>query len=137
MRSRDIPPLASRTRENARKLRTESTDAEQKIWFQLRSGRLGGWKFRRQHPIPPYIADFVCLEACMVVELDGSQHGVEPDRIRAAYIESRGFRILRFWDNEVLGEMDAVLAAIWNALNGDDAGPGTLTPTPLPRGEGL
>ncbi len=89
-------------------------------------------KFRRQHPVPPYIVDFYCEAMQLVVELDGSQHNVEFDRERTRFLEMRGLRILRYWDNEVLERMGAVLEAIVNATENR-----TLTPTPLPMGEGL
>ena len=126
------PPLPTRTRDHARDLRQGGTDAEHKLWQRLRAGQLNGLKFRRQHPIPPYIVDFYCDAKKLVVELDGSQHNDEVDRIRSRLLESQGLKILRYWDNEVLQQMDAVLEAILNA-----AGHRTLTPTPLPPGEGL
>jgi very-short-patch-repair endonuclease len=89
-------------------------------------------KFRRQHPIPPYIVDFYCAAVELVVELDGSQHGEEADRSRTAFLEASGHRVLRFWDNDVMQQMDAVLEVILRT-----ASDRTLTPTPLPTGEGL
>ncbi len=89
-------------------------------------------KFRRQHPVPPYIADFCCVSARLIVELDGPQHSEEVDAARTRYLKSQGWRILRFWDNDVLLQTEAVLDAIWNAI-----GDRTLSPTPLPMGEGL
>ncbi|MFZ5635944.1 MAG: endonuclease domain-containing protein [Pseudomonadota bacterium] len=125
------PPLPTRTLENSRRLRREMTDAERALWRHLRAGRLGHLKFRRQHPIPPYIADFCCIAERLIVELDGSQHSEEVDATRTRFLRSKGWRILRFWDNEVLLETEAVLDAIWNAANNR-----TLSPTPLPSGEG-
>ncbi|HET9819249.1 MAG TPA: endonuclease domain-containing protein [Rhodanobacteraceae bacterium] len=129
------PPLPTRTRKSARDLRHESTDAERALWYRLRAGRLNGLKFRRQHPIPPYIADFYCQEAELIVELDGSQHNPHADAARTTALERQGFKILRFWDNEVLQEMDSVLEAI-----GSTARTRTLThpfgaPSPEGRGE--
>jgi very-short-patch-repair endonuclease len=126
------PPLPTSTRQHARDLRQSETDAERKLWYQLRAGRLNGMKFRRQHPVPPYIVDFYCEAMQLVVELDGSQHNVEFDRERTRFLEMRGLKILRYWDNEVLEQMRAVLEAIVNATENR-----TLTPTPLPVGEGL
>ncbi len=108
------------------------TDAERKLWYHLRAGRLGGWKFRRQHPVPPYVVDFCCLEKNLVVELDGSQHTPESDAARTRYLESQGWRVLRFGSGEALKQTEAVVEAIWNIV-----GDRTLTPTPLPAGEGL
>jgi very-short-patch-repair endonuclease len=126
------PTLPSETLRNARRLRRETTDAERSLWRHLRAGRLDGVKFRRQHPVPPYIADFCCVAARLIIELDGSQHCEEVDAARTRYLESQGWRIVRFWDNDVLLETEAVLDAIWNAI-----GDRTLSPTPLPVGEGL
>jgi very-short-patch-repair endonuclease len=88
------------------------TDAEQALWFRLRGGRLDGWKFRRQHPVPPYIVDFYCMEAKLVVELDGSQHDADVDAARTAALERQGLQVLRFWDNQVLTDIAAVLSEI-------------------------
>src|SRR5690348_1979292 len=88
------------------------TDAEQTLWFRLRGGRLDGLKFRRQHPVPPYIVDFYCTEAKLVVELDGSQHGAEVDVVRSASLERQGLQVLRFWDNQILTDVDSVLREI-------------------------
>lgn len=126
------PPLPTRTRGYARQLRSASTDAEKALWYRLRARRLQDLKFRRQHPIPPYIVDFYC-EACqLVIELDGSQHCEAVDRERTNFLKRQGLVVLRFWDSEVLQQMDSVLEAILR-----EAAERTLTPTPLPRGEGL
>ncbi|MBB5208987.1 very-short-patch-repair endonuclease [Chiayiivirga flava] len=103
------------------------TDAEQRLWFHLRRN-LTGHHFRRQHPIGPYIADFVCLDARLVIEADGSQHADSAtDRRRDAWLQSQGFRILRLWNTDLLAQTDAALAAIIAALN---ASPPLPTPTP-------
>ena len=125
------PPLPTRTRQHARDLRQGGTDAERKLWYRLRAGRLNGLKFRRQHPIPPFIVDFYCESRKLVVELDGSQHNEEVDRERTHFLEAQGLKILRYWDNGVLQQMEAVLEAIVDAAESR-----TLTPTPLPMGEG-
>ena len=109
------PPLPSRTLATARRLRESSTDAERRLWQCLRGGQLDGLKFRRQHPIPPYVVDFYCDALKLVVELDGSQHTEQADRARTTVLESRGLTILRFWDNEVLTQIDAVVEAIFNS----------------------
>ncbi len=109
---RTNPPLPTRTQGAAKTLRRKMTDAEQALWFRLRGGRLDGWKFRRQHPIPPYIVDFYCMETRLVVELDGSQHGADVDAARTATLEKQGLQVLRFWDNQVLASMDDVLSEI-------------------------
>jgi very-short-patch-repair endonuclease len=92
------------------------TDSERKLWQHLRAGRLDGLKFRRQHPIPPYIADLCCIERNLIVELDGSQHSQEADAARTRFLESQGWRVIRFWDNDVLLATGAVVEAIWNAI---------------------
>lgn len=104
--------------ERERRLRRGQTDAEQALWWQLRNRRLHGWKFRRQHRIGPYFADFVCLEARLVIELDGSQHLEQRpyDRTRTAHLKREGFEVLRFWNDDVLRETQAVLLAIITAL---------------------
>jgi very-short-patch-repair endonuclease len=112
------PPLPSRTRKSAVRLRAELTDAERLLWFHLRAGRLCDLKFRRQHPLPPYIVDFFCKEASLVVEVDGSQHDASVDARRSAAIERQGFAILRFWDNQVLTETEAVLEQILRIAQG-------------------
>ena len=102
------------------------------LWYRLRAGRLSGLKFRRQHPIPPYVVDFYCEAKKLVVELDGSQHDVTVNQVRTKFLESCDLKVLRYWDNDVLQQTDAVLEAILDAV-----GDRTLTPTPLPTGEGL
>ena len=114
------------------KLRKGMTDAERRLWQYLRAGRLEGMKFRRQHPVPPYIVDFCCVEAGLVVELDGSQHSPAADAARTRYLQSQGWRVVRFWDNDVLREVEVVVAAIWDFTSRP-----ALSPTPLPPGEGL
>jgi very-short-patch-repair endonuclease len=126
------PPLPSAGLERARSLRRSLTDAERELWSHLRGARLGGFRFRRQHLDPPYVLDFYCHAAKLVVELDGSQHTDQADAARTRALEARGLRVIRFWNNDVLSNTEAVLEAILSALQ---ARP--LTPTPLPPGEGL
>ena len=111
----------------ARALRRNMTDAERLLWRSLRDRQMGGWKFRRQHPIRPFIVDFVCVERKLIIEVDGGQHAikVQEDESRAGYLRNKGYRILRFWNNKVLKETDAVLDAILAALEDD-------TPSPRP-----
>lgn len=96
------------------------TDAEQKLWSVLRDAQLNGFRFRRQEPIRPYVADFVCRRAMLIIEIDGWQHGLTPERDqqRTRSLEARGFTVLRFWNNEVLENVDGVVAAILAALAG-------------------
>lgn len=101
----------------ARRLRRQLTDAERRLWAHLRNRALMGWKFRRQHPIGPYIADFACIEARLVIELDGGQHlGSTRDAARTAALQAGGYRVIRFWNNDVLMRTTAVLDAIHAAL---------------------
>ncbi len=97
----------------ARQLRRNQTRAELELWMRLRGRQLGA-KFRRQYPVGAYIVDFCCLERQLVIELDGGQHSeqMEADRKRTAYITSRGFRVLRFWNDQVLKDTYAVLDQI-------------------------
>lgn len=126
--------VRERVRVRARSLRKDPTDAESLLWYHLRDRRLGNHKFRRQHPIGPYFADFACLEAKLIVELDGGQHvdAATYDESRTRFIETQGYRVLRFWNNEVLTQTDAVRERILQALQ--EANP---HPSPLPQaGEG-
>ena len=126
------PPLPTETLETARRLRREQTDAESKLWRHLRAGQMGGVKFRRQHAVPPYVADFCCIEKKLIIELDGSQHTDQKDAVRTRYLESQGWKVIRFWDNDALLQTEAVLDAIWNALELR-----TLISTPPAGGERL
>ena len=95
----------------ARKLRVQSTDAEKLLWSRIRSRQLGA-KFVRQFPIGPHIADFACRSAHLAIELDGGQHGETIDAPRTAMIEAHGYRVIRFWNNEVLENLEGVLLAL-------------------------
>ncbi|WP_355606913.1 endonuclease domain-containing protein [Xanthomonas cannabis] len=101
---------------NARALRTAMTDAERALWRCLRANQPRGFKFRRQHPIPPYIADFCCVDAMLIVELDGSQHQEVSDQARTQWLQSKGWTVLRFWNNDVLLSLDAVVEAIFKTV---------------------
>ncbi len=102
----------------ARTLRRNQTDTEKRLWRHLRNRGLAGHKFRRQVPIGPYIADFVCLEKNLVVEADGGQHAerTAEDTRRTEFIEAQGFKVLRFWNNDVLQDIEAVLNVILSEL---------------------
>jgi very-short-patch-repair endonuclease len=108
------------TLQRARRLRTCQTRAEQKLWGRLRRNQIGGLKFKRQHPIAGFIADFCCLDRRLVIELDGGQHNEDAnaakDADRTKAMQRMGFRVLRFWNNEVLQNLDGVLAEIGDAL---------------------
>ncbi|WP_420559310.1 endonuclease domain-containing protein [Tepidicaulis sp.] len=104
----------------ARALRRNLTDAERLLWRHLRSRQLEGAKFRRQFPVGSFVADFVCLEARLVVELDGGQHAFQAarDKARTHFLLARGFRVIRFWNHEVLGNIGGVLQQIAAELRG-------------------
>ena len=103
----------------ARRLRHDGSDAEKQLWQQLRGRQLDGYKFRRQFVIEPYIVDFVCLEARLIIEADGGQHLEQGayDEERSLLLQSMGFTILRFWNNQILVEQNSVLEQIKLALN--------------------
>ncbi|WP_436006118.1 endonuclease domain-containing protein [Rhizobium sp. LjRoot254] len=103
----------------ARELRKNETDAEYCLWTELRNRRLNGHKFSRQIPLGPYIADFVCREKNLVIELDGSQHAdSQHDVIRTQWLNANGYSVLRFWNTAVLQERRSVLETIVAALDG-------------------
>jgi len=109
----------------ARELRKNPTDAERKLWSHLRRRQIGGHKFRRQLPLGPYFVDFVCLDKKLVVEVDGGQHNeqVNYDVKRTEWLEAQRFRVLRFWNNEVLKEIEIVKEVIEEALGDGDNTP--------------
>ncbi|MGR6756962.1 endonuclease domain-containing protein [Aeromonas veronii] len=108
----------------AKRLRRDATQAEQKLWQQLRNRRLAGLKFRRQMPIGPYVVDFISLEQGLVIEVDGSQHDEQAarkhDETRTAYLNQQGFRVIRVWNNDVLSRLNAVLDFILLSLRQAD-----------------
>ena len=124
-------PLLAETA-TARQLCGNPTDVEKLLWWKLRARQFGGWKFRRQVPIVGFVADFACLEARLIIELDGGQHSetVERDERRTAVLAQAGFRVLRFWNQQLIDELESVLATIEHALGGP-----LPRPSP-PRGEG-
>jgi very-short-patch-repair endonuclease len=111
-------PLVGRLqRRRARELRSRMTDAERKLWFALRDRRFAGFKFRRQVPIGPFIADFVCFEARLVIEVDGGQHADSAqDRRRDRWLAANKFRVMRFWNNEVRPNLEGVMTLLAGAL---------------------
>jgi very-short-patch-repair endonuclease len=123
----------------ARSLRRSMTDAERKLWFALRDRRLVGAKFRRQVPIGRFIADFACYEARLVIEADGGQHsGLPSDAHRDRWLATNGFKVLRFWNNDVLTNLDGVLERISEAVSQASPHPARASrghPSPT-RGEG-
>ena len=117
-------------RQFAKTLRHDMTDAEQQLWRQLRAHRLYGQKFRRQQPIGPYVVDFVHFGARLIVEADGGQHdGRDKDAVRDRWLAQQGFKIMRFWNNDILRNPAGVLATILAALES----PAPPLPRPLSR----
>ena len=107
------------TRAFARKLRSNSTDAERALWRHLRSRRFCGYKFRRQHPIGPYIADFVCLERKLIIELDGGQHVERASDVqRDGWLRKHGYCVIRIWNPDVLWNTESVLEHLMRELTG-------------------
>jgi very-short-patch-repair endonuclease len=144
-RDREIVVMPRRTvsplmRASAKRLRRSMTGAETRLWEVLRGHRFIGVAFRRQTPVGPYIADFFCAAARLIIEVDGGQHGEGPhvarDRGRDVWLADAGYRVLRFWNHEVLAEMDAVLDVIHGALvsagvlSGDAEPPLPVPPPP-------
>jgi very-short-patch-repair endonuclease len=116
-------------RGTAKRLRKHSTDTERHLWRYLRNRQVESFKFRRQQPVGSYVVDFGNLEKKVVIELDGGQHALDPgDKIRDEWLRAEGYKVLRFWDNEVFSNLEGVLEIIRNALL-------TPHPDPLPQGE--
>lgn len=106
-------PVTDAKRGFARQLRRTMTEAEERLWRELRGRGLDGMKFRRQVPVGSYVADFLCADALLIVEIDGSQHAESAtDVVRTKFLNEKGFRVLRFWNDEVLREMNAVCDTI-------------------------
>ncbi|HEY7553676.1 MAG TPA: DUF559 domain-containing protein [Candidatus Binatia bacterium] len=117
-------------KQRARRLRRDQTDAEQKLWARLRDRQLCDAKFRRQHPICQFVADFCCPQRKLIVELDGGQHAVDvaADQKRSRFLEGEGYQVLRFWNHDVLANTDGVLERIAEVLSYPHL-------DPLPMGE--
>ena len=130
------PAPPRRTVAAARKMRRTSTDVERELWHRIRDKQIDNFRFRRQRPIGKYIVDFICLDAKLIIELDGGQHAndVAYDERRTAFLRSLGYRVLRFWNSEVIENIDGVLVRVREELLCANANP-TLT-LPL-AGEGI
>nr|WP_298259504.1 endonuclease domain-containing protein [Bradyrhizobium sp.] len=117
-------------------MRSEMTDAERVLWIQLRAHRLNGLSFRRQVPIGSFIVDFACHEYRLIVELDGSQHAndreARRDRLRQAWLNAKGYRVLRFWNTDVLRHRESVLEAIIETIARSTPPSRSAKPTDLP-----
>ena len=124
------------SKQGAMALRKRMTDAERLLWRHLRNRELDGWKFRRQYPIGAFIVDFTCVEKNLVIEVDGGPHAEneEQDIERSAYLNSMGYRIFRFWNNQVMLETEGVLEAIFAILADSDQNSPSPQPSP-PLGE--
>ncbi|MGH8009937.1 MAG: endonuclease domain-containing protein [Candidatus Binatia bacterium] len=120
-----MPSSTALLRDRARRLRRDQTDAERKLWRHLRSRQVGKAKFRRQHFIHPFIVDCCCPEHWLIVELDGGQHAVqaEADQRRTAFLAAQGYRVVRFWNPEVLTDIEAVMERIVTVLSDPHPGP--------------
>ena len=108
----------SKPRDRARALRQNMTDAERFVWTRLRARRFDGYKFRRQVALGQYIVDFACFDARLILELDGGQHTLQQDydAVRTRWLSAQGFRVLRFWNHEILEDWASVEEVIWGAL---------------------
>jgi very-short-patch-repair endonuclease len=123
----------SETTQNARRLRQTMTDAEKKLWRHLRGRQVFGHKFRRQAHIGRYIADFVCFDQKLIVEVDGGQHKDQAayDTARSRWLRTQGFRVVRFWNSDVLNNIEGVLERIGGLVGGGTSA--ALPPSPPPR----
>ncbi|MCA8901678.1 MAG: DUF559 domain-containing protein [Hyphomonas sp.] len=112
--------MSGKTTKRARALRRDSSFPEKLLWSKLRNRQMSGWKFRRQHPVGPYFADFACLEVKLIVELDGDTHGEAAqqtyDAKRTAFLESEGWEVMRIWNAHLLENLDGILDAILENL---------------------
>ena len=127
-----MPDAPRRPTKRAQDLRNNATDCERLLWIELRQRRLNGFKFSRQIPVGPFICDFVCRRAMLVIEVDGGQHNanLEGDESRTRILERAGYRVIRFWNNDVTDNLEGVLTTIGEALTA------CPPPNPLPAGEG-
>ena len=126
-----MPPVRRQISPYAARLRREMTDVERKLWSSLRNRQLNGYKFRCQATIGPFVADFLCVEAALIVELDGGQHSEATDASRTAFLVKRGYRIIRFWNNDVIESFDGVLQIVAATLA--EQKERRPSPYPLPR----
>jgi len=126
--SRERGRRLSKLRDHAKEMRSQQTEAEHRLWQLVRAHRFAGYKFRRQVPLDFYVADFVCFAERLIIELDGGQHqpSSPQEAERSRFLEGQGYRILRFWNNDVMQNIDGVLHVI------AEAAPAPLPPTPDP-----
>jgi len=116
-------PSSEASHETARRLRRDQTPAEQVLWRHLRTKRMCNVKFRRQHPIGTYFVDFCSIQRKLIIEIDGGQHADQSaeDEVRSSFLKSYGYRVLRFWNKQVLENTDEVLAEIEKSLGADSS----------------
>jgi very-short-patch-repair endonuclease len=121
---------------SARRLRRNMTDVERKLWARLRDAQLGGYKFRRQHPLGPYVPDFFCESERLAVEIDGEQHADNKDKNdrRTAWLVARGWRVIRFWNHEVTENIEGVLERLRLELPAAPHPRAARAPSPSGRG---
>ena len=134
-----VSPTRKELLARAKWMRANPTQAERRLWLMLRDRRFAAFKFRRQQVIEPYIVDFACFAERLIIEADGSQHADnKDDERRDAYLRRHGFRVLRFWNNHILGEGEAVAAAIFAAISVPPPPAASRRAPPSPEmGEGL
>src|SRR4051812_11128106 len=112
-----MPQFRPRATKRAQQLRNNATEAERRLWLHLSRRQLDGYKFSRQMPVGSFVCDFLCRETKLIVEVDGGQHSQsQRDERRTAFLEEQGYRVIRFWNNEVLENLEGVLDAIGEAL---------------------
>ena len=129
-------PVRRQISPHAARLRQDMTDVERKLWYAVRDRRLDGFKFRRQATIGPFVVDFLCIEARLIIELDGGQHEEARDAPRTAFLAAQDYRVIRFWNTDVVQYFEGVLDSIRRAL-GEGLEKETLTqPSPAKAGEG-
>lgn len=126
----------SQTLSHAKDLRLHATNAEKVFWSKIRNRQFLNLKFRRQHPIPPYIVDFYCEERLLIIECDGGQHNEEVDKIRTDFLIKKGYTIFRYWNNDIIQNIEGVMENLMNKMdiNIHRQNP---HPNPLPEGEGV
>lgn len=109
--------ISEQVKQRSRALRTNQTDAERKLWRYLKDRQVNGWRFRRQHPIAPYVVDFACIETKLIVEADGGQHATASgDPVRDERLREKGWRIMRFWNPNILKSISGIIETIADAL---------------------
>ena len=130
-------PVRRQTSPHAARLRRDRTEAEDRLWQVVRNRQLGGYKFRFQASLYPYVVDLICIEARLIVELDGGQHSEAKDARRTVFLESSGYRILRFWNSDVIENIDGVADTLLAVLAAVSKKKTLTQPSPAKAGEGF